>query len=218
MIIIDSSADNLPAINFFKKQGFDDIQEHLYMTLNLSRKTRRRPEEEVMTDRREKVQGAINSARLRRTCSTCWLSIRRRARKRTSSLYLEEQLNGAGFAVERQEVEEDRYNLRVTMGRGEPQLYLVGHVDTVPAWDLEEFGAREEEGIIRGLGSADMKGGCAAMLEAWLALAEAIPPRPERPPVGLLLVVGRGGKRRWQRRISEACRPPPGPWWGNPPR
>jgi ribosomal protein S18 acetylase RimI-like enzyme len=43
MIIIDSSADNLPAINFFKKQGFDDIHEHVYMSLNLSRKSRKKP-------------------------------------------------------------------------------------------------------------------------------------------------------------------------------
>jgi len=39
MIIIDTSADNRAAINFFQKQGFDDIQEHLYMSLNLTRKT-----------------------------------------------------------------------------------------------------------------------------------------------------------------------------------
>jgi ribosomal protein S18 acetylase RimI-like enzyme len=43
MLIIDSSADNLPAINFFKKQGFDDIHEHVYMSLNLSRKSRKKP-------------------------------------------------------------------------------------------------------------------------------------------------------------------------------
>jgi len=42
MIIIDTSADNLPAINFFKKQGFDDTQEHVYMSLNLTRKTGRK--------------------------------------------------------------------------------------------------------------------------------------------------------------------------------
>jgi ribosomal protein S18 acetylase RimI-like enzyme len=42
MIIIDTSADNQPAINFFKKKGFDDIQEHLYMSLNLSRKARKK--------------------------------------------------------------------------------------------------------------------------------------------------------------------------------
>lgn len=42
MIIIDTSADNEPAIRFFQKQGFDDIQEHVYMTLNLSRKARKK--------------------------------------------------------------------------------------------------------------------------------------------------------------------------------
>jgi len=39
MMIIDTSADNLPAVSFFQKQGFDDVQEHVYMSLNLTRKT-----------------------------------------------------------------------------------------------------------------------------------------------------------------------------------
>lgn len=43
MILIDTSADNLPAINFFQKQGFGDIQEHVYMSLNLTRKGRKKP-------------------------------------------------------------------------------------------------------------------------------------------------------------------------------
>jgi ribosomal protein S18 acetylase RimI-like enzyme len=42
MIIIDTSADNEPAIRFFQKQGFDDIQEHVYMNLNLARKPKKR--------------------------------------------------------------------------------------------------------------------------------------------------------------------------------
>jgi len=42
MIIIDTAADNEGAIRFFKKQGFDNIQEHVYMTLNLSRRARRK--------------------------------------------------------------------------------------------------------------------------------------------------------------------------------
>jgi ribosomal protein S18 acetylase RimI-like enzyme len=40
MMIIDTDADNDAGINFFKKQGFDNIQKHVYMTLNLS-KTRK---------------------------------------------------------------------------------------------------------------------------------------------------------------------------------
>jgi acetylornithine deacetylase len=104
-------------------------------------------------------------------------------------------------------VEEDRYNLRVTMGPGEPLLYLVGHVDTVPAWDLDESGPQQSEGVIRGLGSADMKGGCAAMVEAWLALGEVLGPA-RRPSVGLLLVVGEEENGDGSATFLQSCRPP----------
>lgn len=43
MIIIDTSADNEPAIRFFQKQGFGHIQEHVYMNLNLSRRSKKKP-------------------------------------------------------------------------------------------------------------------------------------------------------------------------------
>lgn len=42
MIIIDTAADNVAGIRFFRKQGFGNIQEHVYMTLNLSRRSPRR--------------------------------------------------------------------------------------------------------------------------------------------------------------------------------
>jgi len=42
MIIIDTSADNLPAIRFFQKQGFADTQQHVYMSLNLTRKAKKK--------------------------------------------------------------------------------------------------------------------------------------------------------------------------------
>jgi len=42
MIIIDTDADNEAGIHFFQKQGFGNIQQHVYMTLNLSRKTTRK--------------------------------------------------------------------------------------------------------------------------------------------------------------------------------
>jgi acetylornithine deacetylase len=103
-------------------------------------------------------------------------------------LYLEKVLTDAGLPVQRMVVEEDRYNLRVVLGDDPPPLYLVGHVDTVPAWDLEIFGASEEGALIKGLGAADMKGGCAAMIEAVVALAAL--PAAQRPSLGLLLVVG----------------------------
>lgn len=43
MMIIDTAADNHPAVRFFQKQGFNDIHEHLYMSLNLTRKTTKKP-------------------------------------------------------------------------------------------------------------------------------------------------------------------------------
>ncbi len=42
MMIIDTSADNHPAVRFFEKQGFGDVQEHVYMSLNLTRKNRKK--------------------------------------------------------------------------------------------------------------------------------------------------------------------------------
>ncbi|MCW8860098.1 MAG: GNAT family N-acetyltransferase [Deltaproteobacteria bacterium] len=42
MVVIDTDADNKAGINFFKKQGFNNIQKHVYMTLNLSRTRKKR--------------------------------------------------------------------------------------------------------------------------------------------------------------------------------
>jgi len=160
-----------------------------------------------MINRLERVWRAIEPDRLRKTFLGLLDIYSPSGKEEDAQLYLEELLTRAGFVVERQEVEHERYNLRVTMGRGEPQLYLVGHVDTVPAWDLEAFGAQEEDGIIRGLGSADMKGGCAAMVEAWMAMASALPPA-ELPSVGLLLVVGEEENGDGSATFLESCRPP----------
>lgn len=160
-----------------------------------------------MTARLEKVWQAINSDRLRKTLLDLLDIYSPSGKEEDIQLYLEEVLGRAGFTAERQEVEHERYNLRVTMGREEPRLYLVGHVDTVHAWDLESYGPREEGGIIRGLGSADMKGGCAAMVEAWLAMANALQPA-DLPPVGLLLAVGEEENGDGSATFLDSCRPP----------
>jgi acetylornithine deacetylase len=160
-----------------------------------------------MTDQVEKVWRAINRERLRKTLFDLIDIYSPSGKEEDIQLYLEGVLRQAGFEVERQEVEEDRYNLHVTMGSEPPRLYLVGHVDTVPAWDLENFGPSEVEGIIHGLGSADMKGGCAAMVEAWLALSEALLPS-ELPPVGLLLVAGEEESGDGSSTFLDSRRPP----------
>ena len=42
MIIVDTDADNRAGIRFFTKRGFGNIQQHVYMTLNLSPKSRKK--------------------------------------------------------------------------------------------------------------------------------------------------------------------------------
>jgi hypothetical protein len=40
MLLTDTEADNLAALHFFRKMGFGQPQQHIYMTLNLSGKQR----------------------------------------------------------------------------------------------------------------------------------------------------------------------------------
>jgi acetylornithine deacetylase len=101
--------------------------------------------------------------------------------------YLEKYLRKLGLSVTRQEVDEDRYNLLVfPEGKEAVDVCYVGHVDTVAAYDLEDFGFSQEGDVIYGLGTADMKAGCAAMIEAVTVMAEQIRPFPA---VGLALMV-----------------------------
>ncbi len=141
-----------------------------------------------MKERLEKVRRALNPERLRATFLELLNIYSPSGKEEDAQLYLEEILRAGGLKVHRQEVEEERYNLVVTTGTGQPDFFLVGHVDTIPAWDLEMTEPQPEGDLVRGLGSADMKGGCAAMVEAFLALA--VLPLAERPPAGLLLTVG----------------------------
>jgi acetylornithine deacetylase len=99
----------------------------------------------------------------------------------------EATLTEAGLAVERLPVADERDDLVILPPDGEAEVVLVGHLDTVPAYDIEDFAFRQEEGTIYGLGAADMKGGCAAMMEAFIAWREST----DAPlPAALALVVG----------------------------
>jgi ribosomal protein S18 acetylase RimI-like enzyme len=44
IIILDTDAENLPAIRFFQKMGFGNVQKHVYMTLNISRRGKKETE------------------------------------------------------------------------------------------------------------------------------------------------------------------------------
>lgn len=101
--------------------------------------------------------------------------------------YLEGYLSGSGLTLRRQKVDENRFNLIILPpGNDEPEVFFVGHLDTVTAYELEDFSYRRSGDTIFGLGTADMKAGCAAMIEAFMVLASQ---RRAMPSAGLALVV-----------------------------
>ena len=102
--------------------------------------------------------------------------------------FTEDYLKKAGLNVKRQPVDENRYNIVVLPPKtDEVDLCFVGHLDTVTAHDLDDFGFYEEDDRACGLGASDMKAGCAAMIEAFTVLAER---KGKFPSVGMALVVG----------------------------
>lgn len=103
------------------------------------------------------------------------------------------------------EVSDGRRNVEVVFGPGAPEIAFIGHVDTVPAFDIEHYEFEERGGRIYGLGAADMKGGCAAMIEAFVAALES-GRRPKN--VGLFLVVGEEESGDGTAALLEAMSPP----------
>ncbi len=101
--------------------------------------------------------------------------------------YLEDHLKGMGMRVLRLPVEEDRDNLLVLPRDSDPELVFLGHVDTVAAFDYDQYKCEESGDEMTGLGAADMKGGCAALVEAFAAFKEQ---RGGEVPAALALVVG----------------------------
>ncbi|HBO38252.1 MAG TPA: acetylornithine deacetylase, partial [Pasteurellaceae bacterium] len=85
---------------------------------------------------------------------------------------LADWLNTLGFKTEVLPIENSRakYNLLATYGEGEGGLLLAGHTDTVPfdegRWTVDPFKLTEKNGKFYGLGTADMKGFFAFVLDA----------------------------------------------------
>ena len=78
------------------------------------------------------------------------------------------------------EIASGRTSLLATVGAGDgsrPTLIVNGHLDVVPVdfsgWKHDPFGGEEEGGKVYGRGTADMKGGIAAAVEALHALRRA---------------------------------------------
>ena len=80
-------------------------------------------------------------------------------------------LEPLGAAVEVVEPEPGRASVVATLPRtGKPVLVVNGHLDVVPInaedWTVDPFGGEVRDGRVWGRGSADMKGGIAAAVEA----------------------------------------------------
>jgi acetylornithine deacetylase len=101
--------------------------------------------------------------------------------------YLKGYLKRREVPVIIQTVDEDRYNIILGPVAKDIQLAFIGHIDTVTAPDLDSYSYSVQGDRVRGLGVADMKGGCAAMLEAFLTFREA---GNTEAPIALCLVVG----------------------------
>ncbi len=98
--------------------------------------------------------------------------------ERACALLLASVLHDWGFDVELQEKVADRPNVIARIGpRDTPTLMLNGHLDVVGVEGMihDPFAAEVRDNRIYGRGSADMKGGVAAMCAAALRAADSAP-------------------------------------------
>ncbi|MFP3870128.1 MAG: M20 family metallopeptidase [Syntrophobacteria bacterium] len=105
-----------------------------------------------------------------------------------------------GLPVVRQPVDEHRYNLVVVPSGSDVRFAFIGHVDTVAAYDFEQYGYRQQGDLVSGLGATDMKGGCSAIVEAYVSLWQA---GASQLPVALALVVGEEEEGDGAERLAE---------------
>ncbi|MBN1655031.1 MAG: M20/M25/M40 family metallo-hydrolase [Deltaproteobacteria bacterium] len=135
----------------------------------------------------KKGEASVNRSRLRRLFRNL-LDIYSPSGKEEQAVdYLYRYLKRYGLPVVRQAVDDNRDNLIVKLESTQTELAFVGHIDTVSAYELQDVGYREQGDWIKGLGAADMKGGCAAMIEAFISLVES---GRRAGPLLLALVVG----------------------------
>lgn len=90
------------------------------------------------------------------------------------AMHIKNILDNEGIESELDEIEENRPNVYGRISGKEKVLELMfnGHIDTVPGFtmDYEPFKPFIKDGKLYGRGSADMKGGIAAMLCAMIAI------------------------------------------------
>ena len=116
-------------------------------------------------------------------------------------------LEALGFACELQEVQPGKFNLLATRGQGPGGLVLAGHSDTVPydetLWRSDPLILSERDGRWYGLGSCDMKGFFALVIEAVQGLLE----HDFRQPLLILATCDEESSMSGARALADAGRP-----------
>lgn len=125
--------------------------------------------------------------------------------------YLAEQFEALGFQCEIMPCDsasgQAKANLIATLGSGPGGLVLAGHTDTVPMdpelWSVDPLQMTEKDGRLYGLGSTDMKGFFALILEA----VQSYVNQPLQQPLIVLATSDEETSMFGARRIAEAGRP-----------
>ena len=116
-------------------------------------------------------------------------------------------LGELGFICELQEVQPGKFNLLATRGQGPGGLVLAGHSDTVPfdeaLWRSNPLGLSERDGRWYGLGSCDMKGFFALVIEAVQGLLD----HDFRQPLLILATCDEESSMSGARALADAGRP-----------
>ncbi len=116
-------------------------------------------------------------------------------------------LSELGFTCELQEVLPGKFNLLATLGTGPGGLVLAGHSDTVPydeaLWRSDPLKLDERDGRWYGLGSCDMKGFFALVIEAVRGLHR----QPFKQPLLILATCDEESSMSGARALADAGRP-----------
>lgn len=125
--------------------------------------------------------------------------------------YLAEQFTALGFQCEimpcESSSEQGKANLIATLGSGPGGLVLAGHTDTVPMdealWSVNPLQMTEKDNRIYGLGSTDMKGFFALILEAVRSFVDT----PMQQPLIVLATSDEETSMFGARKLAELGRP-----------
>jgi acetylornithine deacetylase len=116
-------------------------------------------------------------------------------------------LGDLGFACDIQQVSLGKFNLLASFGSGPGGLVLAGHSDTVPfdgaLWQTDPLKLTEVDGRWVGLGSCDMKGFFALVIEAVQPLLD----QPFKQPLLILATCDEESSMAGARALAAAGRP-----------